>query len=167
MHSLFACLFLLIFTGDGICCICNSFVNPETIVHVCDECQYGSNENRCVICSNPGAYPRGAVIAVVAPSLSIFFAPSPNYIFYSKRRRHGSILLSRVCTTAKRSRWMSQNCKLGVRFVNFAVAVGSANNTSTHGYELALGCLSLLFLLHSSTKTDLFYERKKYGFKKR
>ena len=24
------------------------------MVHVCDECNYGSNENRCVVCGNVG-----------------------------------------------------------------------------------------------------------------
>ena len=34
--------------------ICDSFVNPQVLVHICDECNYGSNENRCVVCGNVG-----------------------------------------------------------------------------------------------------------------
>ena len=34
--------------------ICDSFVNPQIMVHICDECNYGSNENRCVVCGNVG-----------------------------------------------------------------------------------------------------------------
>ena len=34
---------------DGKCVICDSFVNPSTIVHICDECNYGSFEGRCVV----------------------------------------------------------------------------------------------------------------------
>ena len=41
-------------SGDGKCVICDSFVNPNTLVHICDECNYGSNENRCVVCGNVG-----------------------------------------------------------------------------------------------------------------
>ena len=41
-------------TGDGLCCVCNSFVNPDKVVHICDECNYGSHQGRCVICGNAG-----------------------------------------------------------------------------------------------------------------
>ena len=33
---------------------CDSFVNPQTLVHVCDECNYGSFANRCIICGSVG-----------------------------------------------------------------------------------------------------------------
>ena len=39
---------------DGKCVICDSFVNPSTIVHTCDECNYGSFEGRCVVCGGVG-----------------------------------------------------------------------------------------------------------------
>ena len=39
---------------DGKCVICDSFVNPSTIVHICDECNYGSFEGRCVVCGGVG-----------------------------------------------------------------------------------------------------------------
>lgn len=44
----------IIFIGDGKCVICDSFVNLTDIVHICDECNYGSFEGRCVVCGNPG-----------------------------------------------------------------------------------------------------------------
>lgn len=39
---------------DGRCVICDSFVRPDTIVRVCDECNYGSFEGRCVVCGGLG-----------------------------------------------------------------------------------------------------------------
>jgi len=90
------CIFIL---GDGLCCICNSFVNPHTIVHVCDECNYGSLQGRCVICGNPGVC---------------------------------DAYYCRECVQQEKDRD---------------------------------GCPKIVNL--GSTKTDLFYERKKYGFKKR
>ena len=39
---------------DGKCVICDSYVRPHVLVHVCDECNYGSFEGRCVICGAPG-----------------------------------------------------------------------------------------------------------------
>lgn len=39
---------------DGKCVICDSFVNPATIVHICDECNYGSFEGKCVVCGGQG-----------------------------------------------------------------------------------------------------------------
>jgi PHD finger-like domain-containing protein 5A len=39
---------------DGLCPICDSYVRPATLVRVCDECNYGSYEGRCVICGGIG-----------------------------------------------------------------------------------------------------------------
>jgi PHD finger-like domain-containing protein 5A len=39
---------------DGKCVICDSYVRPHVLVHVCDECNYGSFEGRCIICGAPG-----------------------------------------------------------------------------------------------------------------
>jgi len=41
-------------TGDGKCVICDSYVRPCTLVRICDECNYGSYQGRCVICGGPG-----------------------------------------------------------------------------------------------------------------
>ena len=40
--------------GDGKCVICDSYVRPCTLVRICDECNYGSYEGRCVICGGQG-----------------------------------------------------------------------------------------------------------------
>lgn len=39
---------------DGKCVICDSYVRPHTLVKVCDECNYGSYQGRCVICGGHG-----------------------------------------------------------------------------------------------------------------
>eukprot|EP00700_Malawimonas_jakobiformis_P001100 EC720403.1.p2 GENE.EC720403.1~~EC720403.1.p2 ORF type:complete len:109 (+),score=14.51 EC720403.1:100-426(+) len=39
---------------DGRCPICDSYVHPTEIVHICDESNFGSSEGRCVICNAPG-----------------------------------------------------------------------------------------------------------------
>lgn len=41
-------------TGDGKCVICDSYVRPCTMVRICDECNYGSYQGRCVICGGIG-----------------------------------------------------------------------------------------------------------------
>jgi len=33
---------------DGKCVICDSYVRPCTLVRICDECNYGSYQGRCV-----------------------------------------------------------------------------------------------------------------------
>ena len=33
---------------------CDSFVNPAVLARICDECNYGSFEGRCVITGEPG-----------------------------------------------------------------------------------------------------------------
>ena len=40
--------------GDGKCVVCDSYVKPHTLVRICDECNYGSYEGRCVICGGLG-----------------------------------------------------------------------------------------------------------------
>ena len=37
------------------CVICDSHVRPSVLVRICDECNYGSNQNRCLICNGQGA----------------------------------------------------------------------------------------------------------------
>ncbi|KAK5973278.1 hypothetical protein GCK32_010742 [Trichostrongylus colubriformis] len=40
--------------SDGRCVICDSYVRPCSLVRICDECNYGSYQGRCVICGGPG-----------------------------------------------------------------------------------------------------------------
>ena len=84
---------------DGKCPICDSHVRPHVLARVCDECNYGSNEGKCVMCGGNGV----------------------NDAYYC-----------RECTLAEKDRD---------------------------------GCPKVINL--GSARTDLFYERKKYGFKKR
>ncbi|CAO3616583.1 unnamed protein product [Mucor hiemalis] len=39
---------------DGKCVICDSYVRPATLVRICDECNFGSFQGRCVICGGAG-----------------------------------------------------------------------------------------------------------------
>ena len=39
---------------DGLCVICDSYVRPAELVRICDECNYGSCQGRCVICGGAG-----------------------------------------------------------------------------------------------------------------
>lgn len=39
---------------DGRCVLCDSFVKQQTLVRVCDECNYGSFAGRCVVCGAKG-----------------------------------------------------------------------------------------------------------------
>lgn len=90
---------LFFFKGDGRCVICDSFVNPQTQVRICDECNYGSFEGRCVVCGGIGV---------------------------------ADAYYCRECCQMERDRD---------------------------------GCPKIVNL--GATKMDLFYERKKYNFKKR
>ncbi|KNB42752.1 hypothetical protein JH06_5315 [Blastocystis sp. subtype 4] len=80
------------------CVICDTYVRPYTLVHICDECNYGSYQGRCVICGGPGV----------------------SDAYYCKE-----------CTVMQKD----VSCP---KIVNIGTA-----------------------------KTDMFYEQKKYGFKKR
>merc|ERR1739845_262122 len=39
---------------DGKCVICDSYVRPSQLARICDECNYGSYQGRCVICGGAG-----------------------------------------------------------------------------------------------------------------
>lgn len=54
IRILFAAIGRLCEKCDGKCVICDSYVRPCTLVRICDECNYGSYQGRCVICGGPG-----------------------------------------------------------------------------------------------------------------
>ena len=54
MFFLFIAIGRLCEKCDGKCVICDSYVRPCTLVRICDECNYGSYQGRCVICGGPG-----------------------------------------------------------------------------------------------------------------
>jgi len=83
----------------GKCVICDSLVKPAVLARICEECNYGSNSGKCVICGGVGV----------------------SDAHYCKE-----------CVMMEKDRD---------------------------------GCPKIINL--GSSKTDLFYERKKYGFKKR
>ncbi|KAJ2005854.1 kinesin-like nuclear fusion protein [Coemansia thaxteri] len=39
---------------DGKCVICDSLVQPEKAVRICDECNFGSSQGHCIICNGKG-----------------------------------------------------------------------------------------------------------------
>lgn len=54
LNLLFSAIGRLCEKCDGKCVICDSYVRPCTLVRICDECNYGSYQGRCVICGGPG-----------------------------------------------------------------------------------------------------------------
>ncbi len=107
---------------DGQCVICDGYVRPCTLVRVCDECNYGSFQGRCVICGGAG----------IADA------------YYCKE-----------CTILEkdvRPSLLSTNC-----FLQPADTPCSLLQRD--------GCPKIVNL--GSSRTDLFYDRKKYGFKRR
>lgn len=100
---------------------CDSFVNPAVLARICDECNYGSFEGRCVITGEPG----------VADA------------YYCKE-----------CVKLEKDR---DGCP---KIIN----LGSARTVSTlcHPQQCVRSLMCIVLRAQ-----DLFYERKKYGFKKR
>lgn len=50
------CLFCFALYADftGFSPVCDSYVRPETLVRICDECNFGTYGGRCIICGSPG-----------------------------------------------------------------------------------------------------------------
>jgi len=40
---------------DGRCVLCDSHVRPAGLVKICDECNYGAAQGRCIICGGKGS----------------------------------------------------------------------------------------------------------------
>lgn len=68
--------------------VCDSYVRPMTLVHICDECSFGQGAGRCIICSSHGEL---------------------MYCIPADRSHLGRILLHRVCAARERPRWMSED----------------------------------------------------------
>lgn len=39
---------------DGKCPVCDSLVRPTTICRICDECAFGNQAGKCILCGAPG-----------------------------------------------------------------------------------------------------------------
>lgn len=65
-------------TGDGRCVICDSYVRPATLVRICDECNYGSYQGRCVGCGGPGVSDAYYCKECTIQEKDVCFAHSPH-----------------------------------------------------------------------------------------
>eukprot|EP01106_Pelomyxa_sp_JSP_P006301 TRINITY_DN2012_c0_g1_i1.p1 TRINITY_DN2012_c0_g1~~TRINITY_DN2012_c0_g1_i1.p1 ORF type:complete len:158 (-),score=28.65 TRINITY_DN2012_c0_g1_i1:73-546(-) len=131
---------------DGKCVICDSYVRPCTLVRVCDECNYGSYQGRCVICGGPGIsdafYCKECTIQEKDVRATHSHAtPLLFFFFFSSFPLSNPPPNTCSCSPAR----------------------GYVNSFSSNSQRD--GCPKIVNL--GSSKTDLFYERKKYGFKKR
>ncbi|VDN29176.1 unnamed protein product [Gongylonema pulchrum] len=156
------------FAGDGRCVICDSYVRPCTLVRICDECNYGSYQvnyffytcdGRCVICDS-----------YVRPCTLVRICDECNYGSYQGRcvicggSGVSDAYYCKECTIMEKDR---DGCpKIG----RCVICGGSGVSDAYYCKECTImekdrdGCPKIVNL--GSAKTDLFYERKKYGFKK-
>ena len=123
--------------GDGKCVVCDSLVRPCTLVRICDECNYGSFAGRCVICGGVGI----------------------SDAFYC-----------RECTQLEKDVSLTAHASPSTAICLHLCAIATALTkplAPVVGPVLAQrdGCPKIVNV--GSAVTDLFYERKKYGFKKR
>jgi hypothetical protein len=155
---------------DGKCPICDSYVRPATLVRVCDECNYGSYEGRCVICGGIGVsdayYCKECTIQEkdVGHGSGCHAAPLTAYISYLYL-----LLLPQPVPMTGSTMLMHINnadCLLSSAHLHpgCGAACGSCQLLPCPALQRD-GCPKIINL--GSAKTDLFYERKKYGFRKR
>jgi hypothetical protein len=50
--------------------VCDSYVRPETLVRICDECNFGTYGGRCIICGSPGAFQMLARLTQISNAFS-------------------------------------------------------------------------------------------------
>uniref|UniRef100_A0A5F9DC21 PHD finger protein 5A n=1 Tax=Oryctolagus cuniculus TaxID=9986 RepID=A0A5F9DC21_RABIT len=147
---------------DGKCVICDSYVRPCTLVRICDECNYGSYQGRCVICGGPGVsdayYCKECTIQEKdCPEAEmglahVDFAPFPGNTSSPVTRCSLSAFPILVEISACAETFLQAERPL---YCSLAACIIYKRD----------GCPKIVNL--GSSKTDLFYERKKYGFKKR
>ena len=41
-------------TCEGRCVICDSHVRLSSLVRICDDCNFGKNQGKCIVCGAPG-----------------------------------------------------------------------------------------------------------------
>ena len=49
--------------------VCDSYVRPETLVRICDECNFGTYGGRCIICGSPGIHCIFTLHRIIAESM--------------------------------------------------------------------------------------------------
>jgi PHD finger-like domain-containing protein 5A len=133
---------------DGKCVVCDSYVRPKTLVRVCDECNYGSYQGRCVICGNPGvsdAYYCTECTQTEKDVRRVLFSP-PSRPEASTRKMDTVRVCDALRTTSPSS------------LPNPPPSAHPPNAQRD-------GCPKIVNL--GQAKTDMFYERKKFGFKQR
>ncbi|CAK7330565.1 unnamed protein product [Dovyalis caffra] len=193
---------------DGKCVICDSLVRPCTLVRICDECNYGSFQGRCVICGGIGisdAYYCKECTQLEkdrdgCPKIVNLGSAKTDLLYECKKygfKRSENALQSslviveqpgiaigrlcekcdgkcvicdsyvRPCTLVR----VCDECNYG-SFQGRCVICGGVGISDAYYCKECTqqekdrdGCPKIVNL--GSAKTDLFYERKKYGFKKR
>lgn len=79
--------------------VCDSYVRPETLVRICDECNFGTYGGRCIICGSPG---------------EPFSHPCLVHLFNTPARRNfGCLLLRWMYEARERSRRVPEDCQSG------------------------------------------------------
>jgi hypothetical protein len=72
----------------GVSPVCDSYVRPETLVRICDECNFGTYGGRCIICGSPGEYffSFSFIISPTSPirslGCSLTFCSLLTYVFF-------------------------------------------------------------------------------------
>ena len=117
--------------------VCDSYVSPCTLVRVCDECNYGSYAGRCVICGNRGIS-------------DAYYCTECTKCEKDVRACLGGGCDCFLCGCL----WPRIRCRVGLVCSLLCSLLLQRD-----------GCPKIVNL--GTSKTDLFYERKKYGFKKR
>jgi len=123
--------------------VCDSYVRPETLVRICDECNFGTYGGRCIICGSPGEY---------SPILSYFlpFAPPPPFPLSLRVVRDNVRPLS-----------------VFAHIYGFSLVSFSGISDAYYCAECTRlekdrdGCPKIVNL--GASRTDLFYERRRLG----
>lgn len=131
---------------DGKCVICDSYVRPSTLVRICDECTYSSSTTH------------------VYEALPL--SPLPHFCLPSS---HPSFVLSSRLLILPTS-FFSTTGNYGSYEGRCVICGGPGISDAYYCRECTQeekdrdGCPKIVNL--GASKTDLFYERKKYGFKR-
>ena len=119
--------------------VCDSYVRPETLVRICDECNFGTYGGRCIICGSPGE----DFVFYISP-----YPPHP-----PAQYAHSARFFVDFC------RYSHVVLSLSPSYLGISDAYYCAECTRLE--KDRDGCPKIVNL--GASRTDLFYERRRLG----
>lgn len=134
---------VLLLVAVSVSPVCDSYVRPETLVRICDECNFGTYGGRCIICGSPGEVFFFFLFVICLPP-----PPFPPRAVITLTR----LIFDFVCLSLLT--YVSFPSHLGISDAYYCAECTRLEKDRD-------GCPKIVNL--GASRTDLFYERRRLG----